>query len=590
MPLEDLTRSQKAQAISDFQNHEAFCRESLHIKNEIGSLVPMECRPSQIKLHAAVEKQRLKGKPVRLVVLKTRRSNFTAGSCAEIFHNVPFFAGRKALIIADKYNPAGMEALGYLQEFQNSYTPFTRFGLPIELPALARDVYPEEGEVKETIAGEKLAWENKSFVQVLSAEGGEVGRGGGRHFVLGDEVAFWRNARQTLGGVLNMVPYLKETTVILQSTANGIGGDFYELCQQAMDPNNASGWSFLFFGWLEHPLYVLPVEDPAAFMASIGKDPRYGGQEEHTLYRLHNASVQQLAWRRKTIETECLGHIALFHQEYPTTPEEAFLTSGRPALDHMALARMPISNGALGELQELDEFPKKKIVFIEGDRGALEVWRMPQEGRFYVAGADPSRGVDVSGTNRGENPDYSVLFIADADTGEQVAMLRGRIRPGAFADYIAIVGRWYNWAYLVPESNDAGFIDALIRTRYPMERIYTQGREPGDLRPVTSQDVGFYTDTLTRSWLVGAGAESIRNHSVKIHSRVTVQECYTMEIKPNGIVDHRRNCHSDCFIALCLEEIGRRRIPSRKKTIDERAGKPMVMRYGQAKRKSDDDE
>src|SRR5580698_7356575 len=48
------------------------------------------------------------------------------------------------------------------------------------------------------------------------------------------------------------------------------------------------------------------------------------------------------------------------------------------------------------------------------------------------------------------------------------------IRPGAFADYLARLGRWYNWAYLVPESNDAGFIDAMVRTGYPLQQIYSR--------------------------------------------------------------------------------------------------------------------
>jgi hypothetical protein len=81
-----------------------------------------------------------------------------------------------------------------------------------------------------------------------------------------DEVAFRRNPGVTLTGVLNIVPYRPETMAIIQSTGNGIGGEFYELCMRAQDPSNESGWKFLFFSWLEHPVYTreLTVDQKAA--------------------------------------------------------------------------------------------------------------------------------------------------------------------------------------------------------------------------------------------------------------------------------------------------------------------------------------
>ncbi len=102
---------------------------------------------------------------------------------------------------------------------------------------------------------QQLRWDNESSIDVLSAEGGDVGRGGGRHFLLGDEIGFWREAEVTLTGVLEHGPQTRRDDGLVPSTANGVGGEFYELCQKAMDPANDSGWAFLFFGWLEHPPY-----------------------------------------------------------------------------------------------------------------------------------------------------------------------------------------------------------------------------------------------------------------------------------------------------------------------------------------------
>lgn len=573
MTPEDLNEEQSRELLEGFDDHATFCRESLSIRNRGGSIVPVILEPSQIKLHGAIEGQRAKGKPVRLVVLKTRRSGFTTGGCTEMFHEVPFFGGRKGLIVADNFKPAGDEAFDYLLQFQRRYKPFTRHGARMKLPNLIKDTQHE------------LQWANGSGVEVMSADTGHI-RGGGRHNTLCDEVGFWRDAALTLLGVLNMVPYLPETSVIIQSTANGIGGEFYEYCQRAQDPSNEGGYEFVFFGWLEHPLFVRhfdDLDDMVKFQRSLDK-------EEDQLHEMHGATLEQLYWRRWKIATDMGNSVEAFHQEFPTTPEEAFLATGRPVFDHKALMRMPTVAGQSGELEQLeDDGPIKRIVFKPNDRGALTIWKRPLAGRRYVGGGDPSKGIDVSVRKKGEDPDFSVGFFIDADTGEQVAMLRARIRPIVFAEYFALVGKWYNYAFLVPESNDAGFIDALVRTKYPLASIYQRQRDPTDKRPATIEEIGFETNPLTRSWLVGAGEDAIRTQSITIVSPVAIQECIRFVIKPDGKKEHQAGAHDDCVLAMCFTEIGRRAIPKRiGKPGNENVGRKIV-RYG-VRRSVDEDE
>src|SRR5277367_2965289 len=262
---------------------------------------------------------------------------------------------------------------------------------------------------------------------------------------------------------------------------------------RAQDPANQGGWEFLFFSWLEHPIYALEltVEEKVGLQASLSP-------AEVDLQLVHNATLEQLAWRRKTIALECRGNVDVFNQEYPTTALHAFLASGRPVFDHKAIERMPIVTGVTGELEVIEEPQRGRVLYWKPrDAGALTVWKRPQPAHRYVIGADPSKGKDVSGDGRGSNPDYSVALVVDAGTGEQVALLRARIRPVAFADHLALLGRWYSWAYLVPEANDAGFIDALLRTGYLQSAIYKRQRDPTDRRPMRIEEIGFETTTLT---------------------------------------------------------------------------------------------
>lgn len=569
----DLSEREARELAADFRDHATFSRESLHITDLQGSVVPLELMPGQLKLNARIKSMRRRRKPVRLVVLKTRRSMFTSGATSEMFQDVAFLPGRKGVVVADRYKPAGLEAFGYLLQYHRGYQPFTRHGVEISLPELVKD------------SEQQLTYANGSQMEVYSADVGEI-RGGGRHWAIIDELAFWRNPGKTLPGVLNMVPKLPNTAVIVLSTANGIGGEFYELCQQAQDPNNESGWEFLFFGWLEHPIYQLPFasrEDAAKFAAALNP-------EEKFLAQRHGATLAQLHWRRVTIATECLGSVDTFHQEYPTTPEEAFLASGRPVFDPKAVMRMPAVPGHSGELSEIEDGPIKRIIFQPGERGALTIWRRPERGRRYVIGADPSKGKDVDAAQRGRDPDYSVAFVADGDSGEQVALLRARIRPVAFAEYLALLGKWFGFAFICPESNDEGFMESLLRTGYPHDCIYEQQRNPTDKKSQPVLEFGFYTDGQSRDWLVAAAEDALRTQSIIICSQVVIQECMRFVIKPNGKKEAQQGAHDDCVIAYGLAEIGRRCLP--KRTGQPRPDSATVAKiryYGRKNRDDDDD-
>ena len=111
-----------------FEDHPTFCQESLSITDLSGSIVPLNLFPGQLKLNQAIAAQRKRGQPVRIVALKPRRAMFTAAACAEMFHDVAFMPGRKGLLVADRYKPAGLESFGYLLQYHRRYRPFARHG------------------------------------------------------------------------------------------------------------------------------------------------------------------------------------------------------------------------------------------------------------------------------------------------------------------------------------------------------------------------------------------------------------------------------------------------------------------------------
>jgi hypothetical protein len=101
----------------------------------------------------------------------------------------------------------------------------------------------------------------------------------------------------------------------------------------------------------------------------------------------------------------------------------------------------------------------------------------PQKGRGYILGGEPAKGVDVNQGVGTPDPDYAVGQIFDSISFEQVAMLRERLTPVAFARYIYDLGQYYKPLCVVVEvgtngGNGAATLIELRTPGYPERLIY----------------------------------------------------------------------------------------------------------------------
>jgi len=511
----------------------------------MGQTVPIELSPMQLKVDAVKRTQRAAGKPVRVVILKPRQVFTSVGVATEIYKDVAFLPGQHAMAFADS-DKTVRNLWSYYEQLQRQYIPFE--GIKQLKPLKPR-------------FGDEVRWDRDSWVQTATAKTATSGKSYSiRHLQL-DEYAYYGDSAALMTNVLNSVPDDVFTSIYVLSTANGLGGPFYELCQRAMDPARRGEWIFLFFAWFEHPEYTRPLSadgfDARRFQDSLDK------QELHLMER-DGVSLPQLNWRRWAVMNKCEGSIDRFNQEYPSSPELAFLTSGRPVYDSRALSMMPIvREPMIGGLQEVDIGTRRLVQFIPRDNGELRVWKRPQEGRAYVLGVDTATGKDVSdeaGTSLAtSDPDFSVAQVLDRDTGEQVACLRGRIEPDPFAEYTWALAAWYNWAFIVPEKNfgsGIAFIEGLLRRQYPIGLIYQRKRNADDRRSPSLQELGFDTNQVTKPQLISIAARAIREMSVLIHDPITLQEHRTFVYKANGRMEGMRGCHDDCVIGFALGVVG----------------------------------
>jgi len=288
--------------------------------------------------------------------------------------------------------------------------------------------------------------------------------------------------------------------IVLESTANGAGGLFYEEWQRAGD----TGYTRHFFPWWYDAAYAL---DPGGNFPPLT-------DEEAELAALHGLKPEQIAWRRK--QWASLRKLAV--QEFAEDPVTCFRASGDCVFD------VGLVEQALGGSTEPLE---------ARDNGRLMIWLPSQPGREYLIGADPAGG--------GIDGDYSCGEVIDRELGTQCAELHGHWPPQEFARRLARLGKEYNTALLAVEQNNHGHgVLAWLRTLdYP--QVYMQ----------KGQD-GWLTSAVSRPPMIENLVAALMGEPGCFRSSRLLNECRTFVRFTNGNTGAAPGTHDDCVIALAI--------------------------------------
>nr|DAE98497.1 MAG TPA: Terminase large subunit [Bacteriophage sp.] len=136
------------------------------------------------------------------------------------------------------------------------------------------------------------------------------------------EVSRSRNQEDMIAGVLQAIPNGKGTMIFLESTANGFGDYFHETWEAAVRGENE--YEPVFYPWFMMKEYVV---DPT------GKEFT---QEEREYQELYGLTDEQLAWRQSKIKSfkgSEARRVALFREQYPATPLEAFQSANESFIE-----------------------------------------------------------------------------------------------------------------------------------------------------------------------------------------------------------------------------------------------------------------
>jgi hypothetical protein len=273
---------------------EFFARHALKLRPKIGPLQPLIFNAAQRKLHAVIEEQKAKTGRVRVVVLKARQLGVSTYVAARLFHRTIHNPGLRTYIVGHERR-ASSNLFGIVKRFYDHLPP---------------DMRPETSASNQ----EELTFasiDSGYLVSVATLEG--AGRSATSQLLHASETAFWPDLSAQFASLVQTVPDLDGTEIIVETTANGYN-DFYSLWRKA----EAGESEFL-------PVF-LPWTLDATYRRPVAPDFELTG-EEGKLAELHALDREQIAWRRAKISQ--LGSAEYFAQEYPLVPSEAFISPDR---------------------------------------------------------------------------------------------------------------------------------------------------------------------------------------------------------------------------------------------------------------------
>lgn len=271
-----------------------YAKTLLKIRTKEGAIEDFLINAAQTILHDRLESQKSKTGKVRALILKGRQQGCSTYVGGRFYHQTSNRRGVRTFILTHE-----VEATTNLFDIVSRYHEY-----------MNPEWKPSTGASNRK---ELLFDQLDSGYRVGTAGTKGVGRSSTIQLFHGSEVAFWPHAESHAAGILQAVPDLAGTEIILESTANGLGNFFHQLWCEAVA--GANEYQAIFIPWFIQDEYA--ITPPQDFKLD---------EEEAEYQNLYNLSLRQMAWRRnKVLE---LKDPILFKQEYPATPAEAFQTTG----------------------------------------------------------------------------------------------------------------------------------------------------------------------------------------------------------------------------------------------------------------------
>ena len=378
-------------------------------------------------------------------------------------------------------------------------------------PDWFKEAFPER---KRNAAEFRIGHGTRSAGIISLPSSDNAGRGRNFRRAVCDEFGRWENSDERMASI---EPTVGDTGSICRSSTakgyNGLHTSFYGAVEPGTDPELGNGSVRMFVGALARP-------------------------------------GRTMAWvERQRAKME--GKLGM--QEYPLSPEEAFISSGGCIFDHDALTDLehysvapPLMRVSLSHDSHSMKTPGK-VHHRPDDNGLWRIWQMPVPGRSYLIAADPCGG--------GGGQDRAGAIVLDVESWDEVACLHGRPEPQQLAAELVLAGHLYAGpggpALLAPEANNtgAGVVALLREWQYP--RVYQT--ETFDQRTQSRrQQLGWITSAKTRPVAIAALQDAVRSGEAGVRFAETVAEMRRFEDPGNGRPEAADGAHDDLVMTWAI--------------------------------------
>ena len=497
-------------------------------------------------------------RPCRIIGLKPRRGGSSTISVAMLHKNLSMQQKRACIIGADHTQGGNLLTM-------------------LRLMAKEDDLMDEKALIQQ----EKGSYPNGSTVVQVTASNPHAGVGAGFEFLLCTEFAKWSldgvtNAEIVFSEISKCVPDLPGTVVILESTAWGASGAYFDKYQLAItfDELKAGkdGFVKVFAPWFSFEDYV---REPS--LEQLESAEEYTEKEMEVALR-HGLSIQQVAWMRYAVRELCNRDWDIFTQDYPFDEKSAFLSSGSKRFNLQALIKMkeesklPENQPEFGVL-ELNADNKPAWRRTSPDEGRWMIWEKPKAGCAYILSVDLMTGASqVSG----KDPDSHAPKIWRKGYFQQgKGWVPARIVATMYGDWQEWVKNkkfklwwdidileeqvWRGSVYfggccIAPEINmDRGLIELLKKRG---ANIY-QREIFGKRDFMEDKALGWLTNTQTREMAIECLARGIREHGrsfdgVDIHDPFVLHEAESFIVKESGRSEASGGAHDDNILGSAI--------------------------------------
>lgn len=494
-----------------------------------GKMVPFMLNYAQRQMLVELEKMRLAGIPIRLIVVKARQ--WGGSTLAQLYISwiqMHVMEGWYAVVIAQTKDTAKRIRAMYEKAVEN--IPAFLYG------AHSLTFAPYRQSVADSVVvNEKHQQIRDNVLTVASYENFETTRG--MDYAMGhfSEIAYWRNtpnknAKDVITNIDSNILLEPYTVEIFESTANGQTGYFYDEYQLAKDGKSIRKALFVPFTWIENDMLEFKsAAEKRRFVIELLEN-RYEeaapdetsepGKFLYELWSLKGATLEHIKWyilKRKGFHDH--GAMA---QEVPCDDIECFVYSGNNVFSPYVVTclrdehkRTPIAYGTF--------YTKNGTTYFHEENpgeGRVKIWRKPDKQltkhQYIVA-------VDLGG--RSQKSDYSCITVIDrmptlfkGGRLEVVARWHGHLRYDAVARLAVKIATYYKNALLVFESNTfdkkkaestdyveqgdhiRGVLDVIGDT---YKNLYTRpATSPEDINNGILTKIGYQTNRRTKQEMV----------------------------------------------------------------------------------------